>query len=498
MNKIIPTDEQNAIVAEALTGKNLRIQAFAGASKTTTLTLVAHALIKPSLYLAYNKAMADEAKLKFPSHVEVRTTHSLAYSHIGKDYKHKLSRPRGAYINMASTGGEIARFFKIKDMELSDTSKLSGAAIGLAIKQTVNSFEYSADTSVMDKHIPKGLINDFKKRKGFVESTFRKLVLKHAKMLWKERINLSSVVLCTHDTYMKLFQLSQPVLSGYDVVYLDEAQDSNSCLLDIFERQTAQKIAVGDSFQSIYQWRGSVNAMESLTYKQMTLSKSFRFGQSVADVATKILRNQYTGECDNQVKGFEILSTTVGFNLSFPYPYTVLFRTNAELLSQAVEMLEDGRKLNIEVDMSDFVKSLQSAVALYKRDMRNIKHEDIIPFNTWEELKTEGKGNGELTRLAKIVESGEALRYIDMLEQHYNTDSPEITLTTAHRSKGREWDNVILAEDFPSCYDKDGKFVGMDNQERNLLYVASTRAKKMLQYNFSVTEMIEATNTIPS
>lgn len=196
------------------------------------------------------------------------------------------------------------------------------------------------------------------------------------------------------------------------------------------------------------------------------------------------------------MKGFEILSTIVGFNLSIPYPYTILFRTNAELLSQAVEMLEDGRKLNIEVDMSDFVKSLQSAVALYKRDMRNIKHEDIIPFNTWEELKTEGKGNGELTRLAKIVESGEALRYIDMLEQHYNTDSPEITLTTAHRSKGREWDNVILAEDFPSCYDKDGKFVGMDSQERNLLYVASTRAKKMLQYNFSVTEMIEATDTL--
>lgn len=32
MNKIIPTDEQNAIVDEALTGKNLRIQAFADIS----------------------------------------------------------------------------------------------------------------------------------------------------------------------------------------------------------------------------------------------------------------------------------------------------------------------------------------------------------------------------------------------------------------------------------------------------------------------------------
>ena len=498
MSKLTPTEEQIDVINTALLGGDLRIQAFAGAAKTSTLIMVANELVKPSLYLAYNKAMADEAKERFPDHVEVRTTHSLAYAHIGKDYKHKLSRPSGKYINIASTGGEIARFFKIKDIELSETTKLSGAAIGLAIKQTVNSFEYSAEQDLQDKHIPKALVNDFKKRKGFVESTFRKIVLKHAKLLWKERIDLSSVVLCTHDTYMKLFQLSKPVLSGYEVIYLDEAQDSNACLLDIFERQSAQKIAVGDSFQSIYQWRGSINAMEKLDYEQKTLTKSFRFGQAVADVATRILRDQHTGQCDHQVKGFEILDTIATDEYDTEgKPYTILFRTNAALLAEAVSLLEEGYKLNIEADMTDFVKSLQSAVALFKCNQKDVKHEDIVPFNTWEELKTEGKGNGELTRLAKIVEEGEALRYISILEQHYNTTTPDITLTSAHKSKGREWDIVVLADDFPSCYDSSGKFVGMDEQERNLLYVAATRAKKVLKYNNSVVEMLSTSSTIP-
>lgn len=490
--KLIPTQQQCDIVNEAITGCNLRIQAFAGASKTTTLTMVAEQLVKPSLYLAYNKAMADEAKERFPSHVEVRTTHSLAYAHIGKDYKHKLSRPTGRYVNVGGTGGEIAKLFKLKDLELGEKSKISAAAIGLAIKATVNSFEYSADRVITDKHIPISLLSDFKKRKGFVESTFKKTVTKHAKQLWDMRIDLRSIVMCTHDTYMKLFQLSSPELSGYEVIYLDEAQDSNACLLDIFENQQCQKIAVGDTFQSIYQWRGSVNAMNKLSYKEMTLTQSFRFGKAVADVATHLLKDSKTGERNNIVIGFDKVESTAQYGIYLgDLPYTILYRTNAALLADAVFYIEQGKKLNIETDMSDFIKLLTSALALFQYDIKSVKHESIIPFNNWFELKTESSGNAELGRLAKIVESGEALRYISVLEQHYNTDTPDITLTTCHKSKGREWNIVSLADDFPKCYDKSLNWIGLDDQERNLIYVASTRAKKELYYNTTIKDMIE-------
>lgn len=490
---IKPTQEQLDIVEAAKAGGNLRIQAAAGAAKTTTLTLIAEEVIVPSLYLAYNKAMAEEAKRKFPDHVEVRTTHSLAYSHIGREYRHKLERPRGGYVNVAGAGAEIARFYKIKEMTLSEEKSISAAAIGLAVKGTVNAYEYSADLKVEDKHIPLWMIEDFKKRKGFIESTFRREVLKHARRLWKDRTDLKSVVMCTHDTYMKLFQLSYPVLEGYNVIYLDEAADSNACLLDIFERQTAQRIAVGDTYQSIYQWRGSINAMDKLKYKQMCLTQSFRFGEAIGDVATRILRNKHTGELDFKVNGWEEIQSVATDEFDADgKKYTILFRTNSALLAEAVLLLEQGYKLNIETDMSDFVKMLQSSLALFVGDTRNVKHEDIVPFNTWHELKTEGKANGELTRLAKIVEDGEAKRYISILESHYNTNNPDITLTSAHKSKGREWDIVLLADDFPSCYDEKGKWVGLDDQERNLLYVAATRAKSLLVYNTTVAEMLNS------
>lgn len=492
-----PTQEQQYIVEQGKLGDNLTIQAFAGAGKTSSLVLLANAINKPSLYMAYNKAMAEEAKEKFPSHVEVRTSHSLAYAHVGHQYKHKLQRPRGAYKNLCGTGGEVGKYFKLKPITLAKDKSLSVAAIGLCIRDTVNKFEHSADPSISDKHIPQHLINDFKKRKGFVEATFRPMVVKYAQQLWKLRADVNSDILCTHDTYMKLFQLSKPKLEGFEVIYLDEAQDTNPCLLDIFCTQThCQQILVGDKYQSIYQWRGAIDAMSAVDYKELQLTKSFRFGQAIADVATKVLRDKHTGECIAQLTGMETIESTATLDdLSSEYPYTMLFRTNATLLAQAVTFIKDGVKLNIETDMSDFVKLLNSALALYTGDIKSVKHEDIIPFNTWEEMTTEAASNPELSRVAKIIKDGDALDYIRTLETHYNVRDPNVILTTAHKSKGREWDTVVLADDFPSVFDSKGKFVGLEDQERNLVYVAVTRAKKNLYFNDTVAEMLEVTQT---
>jgi superfamily I DNA/RNA helicase len=485
-----PTNEQQAVIDAAQTGQNLRISARAGAGKTSTLVMVANSIEKPSLYLAYNKAMAEEARSKFPEHVEVRTTHSLAYAHIGHEYQHKLSRPRGAYVNVAATGSEIGRYYRLKAIPLSGDKKLTSAAIGLAIKLTVGKFEYSADKQLGEKHLPTGLIEEYKRKRGFVESTFRKLVLKHAKLLWKDRTDIDSDVMCTHDTYMKLFQLSNPVLNGYDIIYLDEAQDSNACLLDIFTKQTAQKVAVGDGFQAIYQWRGSVNAMEKLAYTELELTQSFRFGEGVASIATEVLRDRNTREVTTVVEGLPSIKDDVGLDIEMVYPYTILYRTNAALLGEAVNLILKNVKVNIESDMKDFVKMLTSALALYKGQMRDVKHEEITPFSTWQELETEAKYKGELSRIATIIKNGSALRYLKVLETHYNTDKPEVTLTTAHKAKGREWDAVVLADDFPSPYDSKGKWIGLEDMERNLLYVAATRAKTRLRYNDAVEDML--------
>lgn len=56
----------------------------------------------------------------------------------------------------------------------------------------------------------------------------------------------------THAGYLKLFQLSRPCLGRtYDVIMLDEAQDSNPCIANIVLRETGcARILVGDSHQA--------------------------------------------------------------------------------------------------------------------------------------------------------------------------------------------------------------------------------------------------------
>jgi superfamily I DNA/RNA helicase len=64
------------------------------------------------------------------------------------------------------------------------------------------------------------------------------------------------------------------------------------------------------------------------------------------------------------------------------------------------------------------------------------------------------------------------------------------TYTTAHKAKGREADQVILADDFGSNYKK-GEWVGMPVHDENLLYVAVTRAQRVLQINTTVAEILD-------
>jgi len=468
-----PTEEQLDCIAKAKDNKAVFIEAVSGASKTTTLTLIAEQLVKSTIYLAFNKVTANEAATKFPSHVTCRTTHSIAFEQCGMEISHKLKRPATHYVNVGGTGSEIAKLYGIKPYFIDDKCVMTSAAIGLFVKLTVAQFEQSADNKldmkhvVRDKNTPKHISN---------------IILQNAQQLWKDRINPESKVLATHDTYLKLFQLSKPVLE-YSIIMVDEFQDSTECVLDIIAQQKhAKLIVVGDSRQAIYQWRGSVNGFDSFSGVGATLSKSFRFGQAIADVANATLG------LNNFVKGYEAVQSTIVDSVD--EQHTIIFRTNTGLLTTAVDLLEQGFKINLEIDVKDYLSLVNSVIALKAMDMKKVKHERIIPFEDYAALVEESANDKELSRIVKLVDSGMALRSIALLDNHRNSDNYSVLLTTAHKSKGREWDCVVLAEDFPSPFDKKGKFVGLEDMEKNLLYVAETRAKLKLQLNETAKQMI--------
>lgn len=494
--KFKPTEQQSNIIKLAKKHPIIKISAGSGCTKTSTLEFVADEIQEPSLYLAFNKSMANEAKGKFPSHVECMTTHSLAYRKVGVKYTHKLSRPKGGYVNVAGTGNEVATYFRIPDFlvtekEDSEDVVIKKAFIGLIIRDTVNKFEHSDDDTLTKEHIPYHHTKDIKKRYPEVEiKKFNNFIFRYAKRLWKERVDTLSEVLCTHDTYLKLFQLKKMKLTGYSIIYLDEAQDTNPCVLDIFLNQEghAKLVLVGDSFQSIYQWRGSVNAMEQVTGKEGLLTKSFRFGDEVANIANCILDGAFT------LQGHEEVDSKVSVKhevIDKSKPYTIIYRTNMNLLFDALDLLSRGESVNVNFDTSDFTKMVTSAAALFSNNLSKVKHEDIVPYESWESFKSEAKNQSELNRVAHIVESGDDERVLKILHRYKAKGDEQITLVTAHRSKGLEWDQVWLSDDFPSIYDRNGKFVGLAEAERNLLYVSATRAKKNLKYNQTVADIID-------
>jgi ABC-type branched-subunit amino acid transport system ATPase component len=76
-----PTAEQHVVVDAVLGGGNLKIKAYAGAGKTSTLQLIADRLdAKPGSYLAFNREIAEHARRGFPSNVSARTWHSVVRS----------------------------------------------------------------------------------------------------------------------------------------------------------------------------------------------------------------------------------------------------------------------------------------------------------------------------------------------------------------------------------------------------------------------------------
>ena len=96
---------------------------------------------------------------------------------------------------------------------------------------------------------------------------------------------------CNHSFYLKEFELSQIAKTfDYDYVLLDEAQDTNPVTLSIFNQLSGAKILVGDTHQTIYQFRDSVNAMEIISSDYTCyLSTTYRCNEKVVKYANVVL-----------------------------------------------------------------------------------------------------------------------------------------------------------------------------------------------------------------
>lgn len=480
-----PTKEQQDILEAFKTETTLKINAVAGSGKSSTLKLLAEQNVAPSLYVCFNKQNADEASNKFPSHTACKTVHSLAYAKFGKHLAHKLNTKDFTYVNRGRTAKEIQMLYDITDLQIG-RELLSARVIASLAKRTVEIYQNRAEDKISIKHVP--MFEVYKQlenlnAKGFEDKAVEAVLL-YANKLWLDKVDLKSPVKCDHDTYQKLFQLSKPKLD-YKIIYLDEAQDSSPVVLDIIAQQDCKKVYVGDTYQSIYAFRQAVNAMELVSAPTKILSKSFRYGEAIADFATFIIDGGI------EVKGMEkIKSVVLEVGEEKPKQYTKIFRTNGALLYEAVDLISQGKKVKCEIDPYKFKSMINSAQSLKDGDMKNIKDDEVAMYQTWSDFESED--DPEIKRLVKIVNSNQSHRYIKALDQMIKdrgtkSSKYDVLLTTAHKSKGMEWNTVEIASDFnlECIFNEDKK----SQQEVNLFYVACTRAIKELYLPQSVIEI---------
>src|SRR5690606_33999715 len=115
-------------------------------------------------------------------------------------------------------------------------------------------------------------------------------------------------------------------------------------------------------------------------------------------------------------------------------------------------------------------------------------------YGHYEDAAQEAK-DLEMTRLVKILKDyPDVPRIVAALRKNMalEEEDADVVVSTVHRSKGLEWESVIMENDFPDLFDTGERAMSAEQRadELNLLYVAVTRAKSKLVINASVEGLV--------
>ena len=450
------------------------VQAYAGTGKTTTLYHICNNnRDKRILYLAFNKSLeqqAREGRLGQLAHVDCFTFHSYTKQELEKK---KIS------------------FDIINDYSLLRLKKIF-PRLSLDYLRTVyyefKRFCYSSASE------PKGYV----------------------KRLWDKMVR--NIIPFTHDAYLKYFDILQLKMK-YDIILLDEAQDSSECMLSILKRQRAARVLIGDSYQQIYKFRGSVDPFEMIQsqlqpneYETYWLSHTFRYGIDLAHITNLFLQDYMDLKAN---------ITTYSPENTFVYTFTgdPVFRkerfdwesasqkmliccTNKTLYDNVFKYVLQHKYVHIIGNEKDYREEIRIVYDFMNIEMQQyelIQTELLQPFRSLEDVADYFYSLDETTWIHRLVlydEYGaELITYFQLCKTYVDSEeSPEYILSTIHKCKGLEFDHVKLAEDFPVMVMNEILFkrkTQVWKERYNTIYVALTRAKKTLTLNTTLSQWIQ-------
>lgn len=458
--------------------KNIVAEARAGAGKTTTAIGFTEARKSAKfLYVCFGKSNQVEAATRFGPHVECRTGNSLAYGAVGYKFKDQL----------------VLKSWSTRDFAAQ--LKLPNIRTAAIIQAVLTQYFTSIDLTLSPMHVA-GVASKWSITPNEID-----LLLAQSKLAWSKMQQVGSGVSMPHDAYFKMWALSNPRLLKYSHIILDEGQDTNPVMARIVEQQThARKLLIGDRHQSIFLFRGALNAMEQFAASGATvfqMPQTWRFGPKIAHVANELL-GFFKAE---EVK---IIGAGPATAKRPENKRAVLSRTNAGLYAEAAAVL--GKNTHWLGGVEQYrLDALVDSYMLKTNRRSEIRDPSLRSFQSWQQYKDEAESssNGEAKMLIKLNEQYD--KDIPYLVKCFRANAlitesgANLVLSTAHKAKGFDWDVVKIGEDF-DCTTKalnDMKLSpqlplsAAHAQEINLLYVAVTRARHTLDLNVETTNFLK-------
>ena len=477
------------------------VQAVAGSGKTTTLIelvkrMVAHNPTISIAFMAYNKAIAVEIGNRLlgvnPSRVQSGTFHSFGL----KAWKQVAP--------MAVLDGDKIRNLT-KQLNIPfDYAVFAQKAVSLAKQWNLNETDVEAWHAMIDRF---DLADSLTEKGETVSAT-------EINRRIEEAIQVSQAVLTASkkmrdvidfDDMIYLPVVHRARVRQFDVVMIDEAQDTNPIRLQLARmmlKPEGRMVAIGDDKQGIYGFSGAdsdsmPNIAKMFDTVSLPLSVTYRCPKAVVTHAQRWVT--HITAADDALDGSVMEMPEVMFDrltaAELRASDVVLCRLTAPLVKLAFKLIR--KKIACHVEGRDIGEGLIALAKKWKIKTVTGLHSKLDAYREREIAKYLKKD--DQSKIAMVEDKVDTLRVI--MEELQGTDSvdmvvssirsifgdvkageksPSLTLSTVHRSKGREWDRVYLYGRNKYMPSRFAKQQWQREQENNLIYVAVTRAKAEL------------------
>jgi AAA domain-containing protein/UvrD-like helicase family protein len=503
-----PTDEQQiAIDATRTTSESIVLDAMAGTGKTTTLTMLARELKSGGLALAFNKSIALELAKRFPPAFDVKTMNALGFSAIRRAIPSVVSwkiepKKLGTIVTQVAKDSNVKlvgdQWAQVRDVVIGAQlagivpANGSGTPIGLT-PDTPDSWADIASAK-------------------WVDSTDVDVVCDVARdvLIESNRQVLKGVISFDDQVYWPAAH--HAAFAWYGAIVVDEAQDLNMLqhvTVAASLRADGRLVVCGDPRQSIYAFRGSVrDSMERLTrlreaMRRLGLTLTFRCPKVV--VALQQGHAPGYRAADGNAEGRHIVIGDRDWtwdDIVMAKPHTmstiaILCRNNAPVFAMAFKLLRQG--VGVNVMGSDIGRGLTELTRKLAKDDATPVAKLIDALARWQADESRVASlNGHDEKISAIADRAESVMAIiegsqartagevrSAITKLFAQMDSRVTLSTAHRAKGLEWDVVVHLDPHrvPSKWARHAALKGDHEalrQEANLRYVLETRTRHVL------------------